>query len=271
MRLYLAGADTTGHYCYPSLVNAKALLFSYWYLYKKGLSVVDWAMSDNKKLFLDSGAFSAMHSGANIDIQAYCDFIKEHGVKFEKIAQLDCIGDWKGTAKNLDYMRGQGLNPIPVFHTNEPFDWLNELLKNDYLCVGVTGSKLRQPQIIAWLIEVFKRRERINPTCKMHGFALTSAKIMKYFDWDTCDSTAWNTGGRFSIVYMLEGNNMRSYSRDKWHKIKGLIPDDVFLTKKGNSERVIPIWKHNAETILAYVEKLNTLKGKAVVSPRPTV
>jgi len=274
MRLYLAGIDTTGAIAMSAFDknNGYNFLYSYYYLLsKKCMYKVDWCLDNGGSAFLDSGAFSAMHSGANIDIQAYCDFIKEHGAKFEKIAQLDCIGDWKGTAKNLDYMRGKGLDPIPVFHTNEPFDWLDELLKNDYLCLGVTGSKLRQPQIIAWLVEVFRHRERINPDCKMHGFALTSAKIMKYFDWDTCDSTAWNTGGRFSIVYMLEGNNMRSYSRDKWHKIKGLIPDDVFLTKKGNSERVIPIWKHNAETILAYVEKLNTLKGKAVVSPRPTV
>lgn len=130
MRLYLAGADSTGIQCYQALEQLfnYQLLFSYFYIQKR-MERVKWAKDRNIPLFLDSGAFSAMHSGANIDIQAYCDFIKEHGTKFEKIAQLDCIGDWKGTAKNLDYMRGQGLDPIPVFHTNEPFDWLDELLK----------------------------------------------------------------------------------------------------------------------------------------------
>jgi integrase len=205
-----------------------------------------------------------MHSGAQIDIDAYIDFIKEHGAKFEKVAALDCIGDWRGTEKNLQYMRGKGVNPIPVFHTNEPFDYLDCLLKeNEYLCLGVTGSKLRQAQIIAWLVEVFKHRERINPTAKLHGFALTSAKIMRFFDWDSCDSTAWNTGGRFSIVYYLRGNNLESYSRDEWHKLTGLVPQDVFLTRRGNSERVIPIWKHNAETILRYVDIINQSKVAA--------
>lgn len=274
MRLYLAGADATGRYCYPVLeaLGNPNLLFSYWYLCKKGNSVIDWALSLGSNLFLDSGAFSAMNSGAKINIDAYIDFIKEHGAKFKKVAALDCIGDWKSTEKNLQYMRGKGVNPIPVFHTNEPFDYLDNLLKeNDYLCLGVTGSKLRQPQIIAWLVEVFRRRERINPDCKMHGFALTSAKIMKYFDWDACDSTAWTVGVRFGIVYMIQNNTLKSYSRDKWYKIKGLIDEDIFLTPKGNSERVIPILKHNAKTILQYVEMINTLKGKAVVSPKPTV
>lgn len=105
----------------------------------------------------------------------------------------------------------------------------------------------------------------------MHGFALTSAKIIKYFDWDTCDSTSWLSGGRFSFIYQIEGNNLRSYSRDKWYKLRGLVDERLFITPKGNSERLIPLWKHNAETILAYVDKINVLKGKAVVSPRPTV
>lgn len=273
MRLYLAGIDTTGAIAMQAFDkdNGDSFLFSYHYLVsKKCMYKVDWCLNNKGKTFLDSGAFSAMHSGANIDIQAYCDFIKEYGVKFEKIAQLDCIGDWRGTAKNLDYMRAQGLDPIPVFHTNEPFDWLDELLKNDYLCLGVTGSKLRQPQIIAWLAEVFKHRERINPDCKMHGFALTSAKIMRFFDWDTCDSTSWLSGGRFSFIYQIEGNELKSYSRDKWHKMRGVVDKDLFITPKGNSERLIPLWKHNAETILAYVEQINKLKVRRL-SQKPTV
>lgn len=276
MRLYLAGIDTTGAIAMQAFDkdNGFNFLFSYYYLVsKKCMYKVDWAIQNKGGVFLDSGAFSAMHSGAYIDIDAYCDFIKEHGAKFEKIAALDCIGDWKGTEKNLQYMRKKGVNPIPVFHTNEPFDYLDNLLKeNDYLCLGVTGSKLRQPQIIAWLVEVFKHRRDINPDCKIHGFALTSAKIMRFFDWDTCDSTSWLSGGRFSFIYQIEGTELRSYSRDKWHKIKGKITDErLFITPNGESERVIPLWKHNAETILQYVEMINTLKGKAVVSPKPTV
>ena len=274
MRLYLAGADTTGGYCLRALDLLPVpyrLLFSYYYLLKHPERIT-WAQERGVPLFLDSGAFSAMHSGKVIDINKYIDYIKEHGTKFEKVAALDCIGDWKGTEKNLQYMRSKGVNPIPVFHTNEPFDYLDNLLKeNDYLCLGVTGSKLRQPQIIAWLVEVFKRRERINPDIKLHGFALTSAKIMKYFDWDTCDSSSWLSGGRFSIIYYLHQQDLKSYSRDKWHKLRGLVSDDIMLARSGGEDRVTPVTKHNAEHILRYVELINTLKGKAVVSPRPTV
>ena len=266
MRLYLAGADSTGIQCYQALEQIKnyQLLFSYFYI-KDRLNRIDWATQRNVPLFLDSGAFSAMHSGASIDIGQYCDFIFEHGKKFEKIAQLDEIGDWRGTARNLDYMRKRGLDPIPVFHTNEPFDWLDELLKNDYLCLGVTGSKLRQKEIISWLVKVFRHREEINPSCKIHGFALTSSKIMKYFDWDTCDSTSWLSVGRFSRIYHIEKNELKSYGRDQWKYIARFYNDDIFISKTGSSERVIPAWKHNAETILQYVEIVNKLRRNAVV------
>lgn len=271
MRLYLAGCENGDAEYALSGLKDLSLLFSYFYISKR-MNRVDWAINNNIPLFLDSGAFSAMHSGANIDINAYIDFIKEHGTKFEKVAALDCIGDWNGTEKNLQYMRSKGVNPIPVFHTNEPFDYLENLLKeNDYLCLGVTGSKLRQPQIIAWLVEVFRRREHINPDCKMHGFALTSAKIMKYFDWDSCDSSTWVSGRRFGFIYDIENNNMASYSRDRWYKIKNKYPSNLFISRKPTLEESNVLIRHNAEIMLEYVRRINTLKGKAVVSPRPTV
>jgi len=253
MRLYLAGAENNHYYEIAKRDDRSSFLVSYYYIFKRN----PICLNEKNNVFLDSGAFSAMHSGAEIDIHAYCEFIKEHGAKFEKIAQLDCIGDWKGTAKNLDYMRGQGLDPIPVFHTNEPFDWLDELLKNDYLCLGVTGSKLRQPQIIAWLVEIFKHKERINPYCKMHGFALTSAKIIKYFDWDSCDSTTWLVAYKF--MNAMAEDCIKQYKKNQLHKI--------FINHPSTDEIAL----HNVNTIYNYIDKINTLKGKAVVSPRPTV
>ncbi len=254
MRLYLAGAENNHYYEVAKKDNRASFLTSYYYIYKRK----PICMNEPNDLFLDSGAFSAMHSGAQINIDAYIEFIKEHGTKFEKVAALDCIGDWRGTEKNLQYMRGKGVNPIPVFHTNEPFDYLDNLLKeNDYLCLGVTGSKLRQPQIIAWLVEVFKRRERINPDCKMHGFALTSAKIMKYFDWDSCDSTTWLVAYKF--MNAMADDCTRQYKKAQLHKIFQNMPTQDELAF------------HNVKTIYNYIDKINTLKGKAVVSPRPTV
>ena len=45
------------------------------------------------KWFLDSGAFSAFTQGAEIDIQEYIEFIKEHKDYLEAYANLDVIGD----------------------------------------------------------------------------------------------------------------------------------------------------------------------------------
>jgi hypothetical protein len=246
MRLYLAGAETTGIWVGEQLLGIDNLAFLSSYFYIAKSNYVAFCYDNKIPHMLDSGAFSAMHSGAQIDIDAYCDFIKEHGAKFEKVAALDCIGDWRGSEKNLQYMRSKGVNPIPVFHTNEPFDYLDNLLReNDFLCLGVTGSKLRQPQIIAWLVEVFKRRAAINPGCKMHGFALTSAKIIKYFDWDSCDSTTYLNGMKFGEIFELIGNNVIKL---KAQRAKAIYPDYDYKM------RVI----HNARTMLMFANQKRT-------------
>lgn len=267
MRLYLAGADSSADHRATIGIKNEAYLISYWYILKGyGQQVIDYGFNAGLPLMLDSGAFSAMHSGAVIDIDRYIDYIAEHGHKFEKIISLDVIGDWRGSDRNLDYMVSNGVVPVPVFHTREPFDYLETLLRDyDSIALGVTGSKLRQPQIIAWLIEVFKRRQKVKPDCKIHGLALTSSRIMRFFEWDSCDSSTWLNAKKFAQILVERDGLLKQMHRDEWHKVLASdgVPPAALFPKTGKIERCFPAMRHNAEVMLRYVEKVNQSKVAA--------
>ena len=87
---------------------------------------------------LDSGAFSVWNMGKTIDIYKYIEFIKENDI--EIYFNLDVIGDVEGTKKNQKIMEDNGLNPIPVFHYGEPFEYLDWLVEQGYTYIGIGGT-----------------------------------------------------------------------------------------------------------------------------------
>ena len=83
----------------------------------------------NKKIFLDSGAFSVSTGKAQVDIDEYIDFIKKHEDLFQIYANLDVIGDAKKTEQNQIYMEKKGLKPLPTFHYGSPYSELKKMIK----------------------------------------------------------------------------------------------------------------------------------------------
>lgn len=257
MRLYLAGADSSGDHIALDGLNNLAFLVSYWYtLHGKGWDVIRYANERGLPVFLDSGAFSAMTIGAEIDIHEYINFCREHQKKFEVIASLDVIGDWKGTAQNHDRMKQAGIDSIPAFHVREPFDALEQLIKdNDYIALGVAGMQRRRNGLMAWLTKCFKIRERIKPLVKYHGFALTSDVVMRSFNWYSVDSSSWLIGGRhFAQIYVREGNRIFQISSRKNRALEKYMWQirDVLVPRTTSKETYNPLIRHNANTILEW-------------------
>ena len=72
---------------------------------------------------MDSGAFSAWKSGAQIDVTQYIATAKEllaTDPTLSEVYALDVIGDHKATLKNVETMWEAGIAPIPTFHEGEP-------------------------------------------------------------------------------------------------------------------------------------------------------
>ena len=163
---------------------------------------------DKFRFFLDSGAFSAWSRGAVIDLDEYCEFIRANIDRIDAYASLDVIPGKPGkpaTTKDRDlaadqswanyqYMKEQGLDPLPVYHYGEHTRHLDRILKTgvDYIgiggLVGVSGPMRR-----AWLDRIFDilTDDEGRPLIKTHGFGMTAVPLMFRYPWHSVDSATW--------------------------------------------------------------------------------
>jgi hypothetical protein len=156
------------------------------------------------KLFLDSGAFSAWTKGIQINIDEYIAFIKKWKKYIEVYANLDVIGDAEGTYKNQKYMEKRGLKPLPVFHLQDDFSWLEKYLKEGYDYIGIGGMAGKQTvgNRKYFLDRLWDRITDKNgyPIIKAHGFGMTSINLIVKFPWYSVDSTSWLNASRMGNI-----------------------------------------------------------------------
>ena len=93
-----------------------SLLLSYHFIRNTPEVLLNYAM---RSWVLDSGAFSAMNSGADVQLADYIAFCKDilAGPRPpEEVFALDVIGDELATARNTEAMWEAGIEAIPTFH-----------------------------------------------------------------------------------------------------------------------------------------------------------
>lgn len=157
-------------------------------------------------MFLDSGAYSAHRKGVNINIHEYIDFIKQY--RFDWYANLDVIGDAEGTLKNQKIMEKAGLLPIPTFHAKEDFKYLKRYVDGyDYIALGGVAQLAKKAE--AWMEECFDIicDKQGYPKTKVHGFAVTSNKLMFKFPWYSVDSTSWLMSSSNGVILIPQTKN----------------------------------------------------------------
>ena len=178
-------------------------------------------------LFLDSGAFSAFTQGVTIDLKKYIAFIKEHESHLTVYANLDVIGDPEGTWRNQQEMEAAGLHPLPCYHYGENPRWLHRYLNSghDYVALGgmaadKSGMALTNEKRSAWLDTIFGEHLCGSdglPRVKVHGFGLTSLRLMLRYPWYSVDSTSWVMTGRMGSVFVpRRRGGMWLYGEDSW-------------------------------------------------------
>lgn len=161
-------------------------------------------------VFLDSGAFSAMTKGVKIDLQEYIHYCHEYSDRLTAYANLDVIGDPSGSMKNLEKMKGAGLNPVPVFHYGSPLSVLDEMVSsNDYLALGgLVPLKGKKDKLKAWLDRCFSC---IRDRTKAHGFGVTNFSLLCRYPFHSVDSTSWLSGQQRGVIYTFEGGKLKSH------------------------------------------------------------
>lgn len=152
------------------------------------------------KVFLDSGAFSAMRKDIPLDIDNYCKYINENYTQYSVIASLDIIGTSNKCSDdnlyNYEYMQAHLSKEafekvIPTFHFGEDFKYLERLCKfTNHLALGgiapIRTTSIRE----AFLKECFSI---IPKDCKVHLFGVSTLDLLDKY-WDrihSADSSTW--------------------------------------------------------------------------------
>lgn len=260
MKVYLAGnSQYTPIWVYIAKEHKKALL-SYHYVANENKTfwtrTIKAMVKANKKvnLFLDSGAFSAKSQGVEINLQEYIAFIKANQEYIQVYANLDVIGDASATWKNQMIMEKAGLKPLPCFHYNEDEKWLKRYLDKgyDYIAlggmVGIPSAQLKQ-----WCDRIWKNYlcdADGMPVIKVHGFGLTSLKMMLRYPWMSVDSTSWVVTGRMGSIYVPSYKNGQWIYDDQSLKI-AVSNKSPNLKEAGQHLTTLPIKMQNV--ILNYI------------------
>ena len=223
MRLFLAGLFTNGfgNSRYSERLtepeekdrsSVRNYLESYHYICKP--KYVADIRREGRKVFLDSGAFSAFTMGVQVDIEAYCQYIKTNIDIIEVIdgnvcaSVLDSIGSAQGTYNNQIKMESLGVRPLPCFHYGEDERWLEWYVENyDHITIGGMVP-ISTPQLRIWLDRIWEKYltdETGHPKIKVHGFGLTTIPLMRRYPWYSVDSSSWvQIAANGGILY--EGN-----------------------------------------------------------------
>lgn len=238
------------------------LLISYWYYKNVDLDeMLEKYFPDYEPdIFADSGAFSAMTQGHNVNINAYAKWIKRYEHRFTAYANLDVIKDAENTWKNQQILEDKyALSPVPVFHVLEDFNWLEHYLdRYRYIALGVAGMQYRRNAIMAWLTKCFEMGdERVS----YHGFGLTSWKVMRSFPWYSVDSSSWGQGFRFGVCPVFDSNVGR-FVKVKLGDVKSCLRHANLLTRYGYDPEDFYDRERNDRTKIASLSALSYMQAE---------
>lgn len=202
-------------------------------------------------IFGDSGAFSAWSLGKIVDIGAYADWLYLYRDWFAFYANLDVVGEPKKGMKNLAYLEGRGLHPIPVYHAGEPWRYLEEMAKS-YPVVGLGGiarafgSLKARGKGEAWLGKCF---DIAGDVTVFHGFGLSSIRSILDYPWFSVDSTSWAASSMYGqlnifipqrrkMVHVRLGDSAGAYRYARWIRHYGYEPEEFANRKKNVRDHV---------------------------------
>lgn len=182
-------------------------------------------------LFIDSGAFSAHTRGAELDVDAYIDYLNSIDDEVHIFAQVDKIpgvfrqpktAEQRAEAPKLSwdnylYMRDKLKSPeklLPIFHQGEDYAWLENMLEwtdadgNHIPYIGISPandqSVKEKEKFIAKCFKII--RSSNNPNVCTHAFGMTSLHILERYPFTSADSTSWIMNGANGSIMTKYGS-----------------------------------------------------------------
>jgi len=191
--LYLAGESVPVYRGFEWDRLPASVLVSYAYPNWIDKLLVEFKFA-GRKLFLDSGAFTAYTQGKEISLDKYISWIQEgphRDRRWDVVTALDVIGDPKASYENSKEMQRQGIDPLPVFHCGEDWSLLHKYC-DEFEVVGLAATSGRTFKEKKWFIS--KCFQECWPH-KFHSFGWASEDLLRQYPFYSADSSAYLTGG----------------------------------------------------------------------------
>lgn len=217
-------------------VRNENFLESYHYIHKE--TAVKRIRRDGIKVFLDSGAYSALTQGVTIDLPKFCDYIHRNQDIIKMVAALDVI-DFKnplqaakGSFWNLLEMEKRGVKGIvPTYHFGEPEEALQYYVERyPYISIGgLVGASAKM--LMQWLDRIFDRyltHADGSLRTQVHLFGVTSLPLMLRYNATSVDSSTWVQWSAMGMILLpRSGRQMNVSSKSTFKKMQGQHLDNL--------------------------------------------
>lgn len=181
--------------------------------------VAKQAVGAIESLFLDSGAFTLYFREFKRNpgfyesqafwryIDDYAAFVKKFCKTIDHYANVDVLYNPDLSWKVLKYLESaHGLNPVPVLHYGTSLKWLDRHLEAGYTYIGFGGvgnvSKVMYAKWADAMFDSLCRSPSRLPSVKVHGFAMTSHRVLFRYPWWSVDSATWVKVGAYGGILM---------------------------------------------------------------------
>jgi hypothetical protein len=190
-----------------------------------------FCVQPQRRIFIDSGAFSVWNTGGKINLGKYIAFCKRimDMAKCQLVfAALDVIpgrkhgpnptDDEKKRAcnegwDNYQTMKQEGIQCLMTFHQFEHRKWLARIADDsEYFAVAPRKSGVTKNEKQRFLENVFGyiQGKEISITKKIHGLGVSSTTWMRQFPFYSVDNTAWLQCFRSHSLAVLAEDGFRT-------------------------------------------------------------
>jgi hypothetical protein len=202
-----------------------------------------FCVQPQRRIFIDSGAFTVWTKGKKVDLGKYIAFCKQikNIAKCQLVfAALDVIpGKKNGSAPtageidrgfdegwdNYQSMKQEGISPcLMTFHQFDRRRWLTQIADDsDYFAVAPRKSGVTEQEKSTFLRNVFNyiNGKGSLPSKKVHGLGISSLGLMKQFPFYSVDNSGWLVSIR-AHVRAQAGQSGTAYKKLDWWKQRAL-------------------------------------------------
>lgn len=210
MKIYLAGSENYAKMLgEDNLYKGANVLNSFFYCTK---DVENITIPQCKDFLLDSGAFTFLNSGKNVNWEdytlSYADFIKRNKIKKYFELDIDKIIGFENVLKLRKLLEKEtGIKPIPVWHKSRGLEQFKKDA-SEYPYVAVGGIVTREIKPNEYPILKVLIREAHRAGAKIHGLGFTKFKLLNQYHFDSVDSSSWTAGKRFGFAQVFDGKKL---------------------------------------------------------------